>query len=123
MDEYTGLTFELDIDINIQIGFDDNSVSSTSTTEAPAGTSLVAPETILEDAGIASGQMGRLAYNVFADDTLFQPRAEFQADQGMEGFAVGSVIQSLSVAGNSNPRLPLRNPVQMRFQKTRVNGV
>ena len=55
-DEYTGLTFGLDIDINIQAGFDDDSVSSTSGMETLSITSLIVPETILEDAGITSGQ-------------------------------------------------------------------
>lgn len=121
MDGYTGMTFELDIDINIQVGFDENSVSSSSGAEAQAGTSLIAPESILEDAGITSGQNGRLSYNVFSDDTLFQPRPEFQAETGMESFTVGSVIQSLTVAGSSDSRLQLSNPVRMRFQKTRVS--
>ena len=120
VDEYTGLTFGLDIDINIQAGFDDDSVSSTSGMETLSITSLIVPETILEDAGITSGQNARLAYNVFSDDTLFQPRPEFQTAGGLEDFAVGSVIQSLAVAGSGNARLQLSNPVRMRFQKTRV---
>ena len=117
VDDYTGLTYVLNNDINIQAGF---SVSSTSVMETPCTTFLIAPETILEDAGITSGQNGRLAYNVFSADTLFQPRPEFQDDRGLEGFAVGSVIQSLTVAGSGNARLQLSNPVRMRFQKTRV---
>ena len=122
MDDYTGLTFGLDIDINIQAGFDDDSVSSTSVMEAPSTTSLAAPDTILEDAGITSGQNARLAYNVFANATLFQPRPEFQTASGLENFTVGSAIQSLVVAGSGNTRLQLSNPVRMRFQKTKVNA-
>ena len=122
VDQYTGVTYVLNIDIDIQTGFDavTDSVSSTSGTETPSTTSFTVPETILEDAGISSGQNARLAYNAFANDTLFQPRPEFRVASGLETFAVGSVIQSLTVAGSSNSRLQLSNPVQMRFQKKRV---
>ena len=113
VDEYTGLTFGLDIDINTQAGFDDDSVSSTFGMEAVSTTFLTVPETILEDAGITSGQNARLAYNVFANATLFQLRPEFQTASGLESFAVGSAIQSLVVAGSGNTRLQLSNPVQM----------
>ena len=123
VDDYTGLTFGLDIDINIQAGFDDDSVSSSSGIEVLTTTSLIVPDTILEDAGISSGQNARLAYNVFADATLFQPRPEFQNSSGLESFAVGSAIQSLVIAGSGNTRLQLSNPIRMRFQKTRVKHI
>ena len=122
VDEYMGLTFALNIDINTQAGFDGDSVSSTSGIKDLSTTSLLVPITTLEDAGIPSGQNARLAYNVFANDTLFQPRPEFRAATGLGSFVVGSAIQSLTVAGSNNSRLQLSNPVQMRFQKMRVNA-
>ena len=124
VDQYTGVTYALNIDINIQTGFDTvaDSVSSTAGMEAPSTTSLTVPETALEDAGISSGQNARLAYNVFANDTLFQLRPEFRAASGLESFAVGSAIQSLTVANSDKSRLQLSNPVRIRFQKTKVNA-
>ena len=122
VDQYTGVTYALNVDINTQTGFDTvaDSVSSTAGMEAPSTTSLTVPETALEDAGISSGQNARLAYNVFANDTLFQLRPEFRATSGLESFAVGSAIQSLTVAGSGNSSLQLSNPVRIRFQKKKV---
>ena len=115
---FRGQTFTVNADLSSLAtgGFQDDSIGTTAgmpTSDSTA--SLFLPPEILDS--IANTNETRLAFGVFADDNLFQPRPR-PGNSEVNSFS-GSVIISASVIGYSMERFS--RPVEIGFQKTQVS--
>ena len=121
---YNGVTFTVatDVDALSSNGFNDSSISTVprEAINRIGSCSFSLPNSFLDDLRNAgrletNQTLSRFGYTVFSNDAFFQPRESSESAVQFQGFEVGSVIVSATVAGIDRIE-NLTQPAKMYFQ-------